>query len=477
MNRPVSVRLPPSPTGLLHVGSARTFVYNWLFARGVGGRVVLRFEDTDTERSTDGAIDQALRVLGWLGIDWDDGPYRQTERFQLYADAASRLVASGAAYRCYCTGAELEAERERRRVAELPLIYGGRCRTLEPAQQAAFDAEGRGFAIRLAVPEAGTTSIVDVVRGAVEWDNALLGDHVIVRSDGSPTYQFANPFDDIDMGITHVIRGEDLLSSTPRQLALYAALGAEPPTYCHLPMVLGTDKKRLSKRHGAVSVEEFRDRGVIADALVNYVALVGWSYDDHTTYMTRDELRERFTLERVNRSPGVFDPDKLEWLNGEHLRALDVGAFTALLLEHLRRSGSPLAEQPTRVAEAAPLAHEKLRLLAQFEGLCGFLFGPVEIEPSAWDKIAADPGAAQSLAAVLAELDGVAEWRAGAIEVALRAACDATGLKPRVVFTPVRVAITGGTVSPGLYESLELLGRDESLARIRAAAGRLAAAA
>ncbi len=466
--------MPPSPTGLLHVGSARTMLYNWLFARGGGGRVVLRFEDTDTERSTDTAVEQALRVFAWLGIDWDDGPYRQTERFELYAAAAVKLVAEGKAYRCYCTAEELKAERERRKEANLPQIYGGRCRDLTPAEQAAFEAEGRSFALRLRVPESGSTVITDVVRGAVEWENALLGDHVIVRSDGTPTYQFANPFDDIDMGVTHVIRGEDLLSSTPRQLALYTALGAEWPVYCHLPMVLGPDKKRLSKRHGAVSVEEFRDRGVLADALINYVAMLGWSFDDHTNFMTREELIERFTLERINASPGVFDAEKLEWLNGEHIRALTPALFAQAVLDHLAWSRSPLASRPDRVREAAPLVQEKLRLLDQFEPMCRFLFGPVEMDEASWQKVAGSPDASRALAAARSHLEAVAGWQADQIEAALRAACEAEELKPRVLYAPVRVAITGSTVSPGMYESLELLGRDESLARIDAALARLA---
>ena len=448
-------------------------LYNWLFARHSSGRVVLRFEDTDTERSTEGAIEQALRVLGWLGIDWDDGPYRQTERFDLYREAVAGLVARDAAYNCYCTQEELAAERARREAAGLPLVYGGRCASLTPQERAAFEAEGRSHAVRLRVPATGVTAIDDLVRGRVEWDNSLLGDHIIVRSDGSPTYQFANPFDDIAMGVTHVIRGEDLLSSTPRQLALYAALEAEPPAYGHLPMVLGSDRRRLSKRHGASSVEQLRDLGIVADALVNYLALVGWSYDDHTTFMTPAELVERFDIERVNTSPGVFDLEKLEWLNGEHLRAMSPEQFTQAALDHLRYSGSPLAEQPERVAQAAPLVQEKLRLLSQFEGMTGFLFGPVELRPEAWERVTGEPEAARALSAArdaLAALDG---WAAEGIERALRGACDATGLKPRVLFGPVRVAVTGSNVSPGLFESLELVGRDESLARLDSAIQRL----
>ena len=474
MSAPV-VRMPPSPTGSFHVGTVRTMLFNWLYARHTGGRVVLRFEDTDRARSTEEAVAQAEDVLRWLGIDWDEGPYRQTQRLELYAQAAADLVKSGAAYPCYCTAEELQVERERRQAAGLPLIYSGRCRGLSAEERAAREAAGLLAAIRLAMPTAGTTAIEDVVRGHVEWDNALQGDHVIFRSDGTPTYLFANPFDDIRMGITHVIRGEDLLPSTPRQLAVYAALEAEPPTYAHLPMVLGTDKKKLSKRHGAVSVEEFRDRGILAQALINYLALVGWSYDDHTTVMTIPELIERFSLERVNSSPGVFDPEKLEWLNGEHLRALPVAEFAASLQRYLEGAGSALAKQPERVAEVAPIVQEKLRTLGQFEGFAGFLFGPVEVDPDAWARVEGDAAAPQSLAAAREALSGAAAWEADAIHAVLAAACEKEGVKPRVLYTPVRVALTGKTVAPGLYESLELLGRDESLARIDAALARLSA--
>jgi glutamyl-tRNA synthetase len=467
--------MPPSPTGWFHLGNARTMLFNWLYARHTGGRVVLRFEDTDRARSTEEAIAQAEDVLRWLGIDWDDGPHRQTQRFGLYAAAAADLVESGAAYTCYCTAEELQAERARRQSAGLPLIYSGRCRNLTAEERAEREAPGLPHVIRLAMPGDGTSSIEDVVRGHVEWENALLGDHVIFRSDRTPTYLFANPFDDIQMGITHVIRGEDLLPSTPRQLAVYAALEAEPPTYAHLPMVLGTDKKKLSKRHGAVSVEEFRDRGVLSEALVNYLALVGWSFDDHTTMMTVPELVERFTLERVNSSPGVFDPEKLEWLNGEHLRALPAPEFAAALQRYLEGAGSPLAKQPERVAEVAPIVQEKLRTLGQFEGFAGFLFGPVEVDPDAWARVEGDAAAPRSLTAAREALAGVAAWDSEAIHATLAAACDKEGVKPRVLYTPVRVALTGKTVAPGLYESLELLGRDESLGRIDAALARLSA--
>jgi nondiscriminating glutamyl-tRNA synthetase len=462
----VRVRFPPSPTGLLHVGSARTALYNWLFARHAGGTLVLRFEDTDRARSTDEAVDQALRVLEWLGLDWDEGPHRQTERYQHYTDTARRLVDEGKAYRCYCTPQELEAEREQRQKARRPLVYSGRCRHLSDHERAAFEAEGRPSAVRLAMDSAGETVIEDLVRGTVSWDNALQGDFIVLRSDGSPTYQFANPLDDIESRISHVIRGEDLLSSTPRQLAVYRALAASEPRFAHLPMILGPDKKRLSKRHGAVSVEEFRDRGYLAETMRNYLALIGWSFDDKTTVMTTAELIERFTLERVNTSPGVFDFAKLEWLNGEHLRRLAPERFCDELLQYLQRSGSPLAAQPERVREVAPIVQEKLRELSQFDTYAAFLFGPVSYDDEAVGRVVDDPDAPRALESARAALELVSEWDAPSIEEALRAACDETGLKPRVLFGPVRVAVSGRSIAPGLFESLALLGRDETLVRI-----------
>ena len=464
----VRVRFPPTPTGLLHIGSARTALYNWLFARHAGGKLVLRFEDTDRVRSTDEAVAQALRVLEWLGIDWDEGPSRQTEHHQHHTDTARRLLDEGKAYRCYCTQRELVAEREQRQKAQQPLIYSGRCRRLSDEERTAFEAEGRTSAVRLVMEPAGETVIEDLVRGTVRWENALQGDFIVLRSDGSPTYQFANPLDDIEARISHVIRGEDLLSSTPRQLAVYRALGAPEPRFAHLPMILGPDKKRLSKRHGAVSVEEFRDRGYLAETMRNYLALIGWSFDDKTTVMTTAELIERFTLDRVSTSPGVFDFAKLEWLNGEHLRLLTPERFCDELLQHLERSRSPLAAQPERVREVAPIVQEKLRELSQFDGYAAFLFGAVVYDDEAVGRVVDDPDAPRALESARAALEELTEWDAGSIEEALRAACDETGLKPRVLFGPVRVAVSGRSVAPGLFESLALLGRDETLARIAA---------
>ncbi|MEY4227199.1 MAG: hypothetical protein RL190_1956, partial [Actinomycetota bacterium] len=347
----VRVRFAPSPTGFLHVGGVRTALYNWLFARHHGGTAVLRIEDTDTERETAGAIEQIQRSLDWLGLDFDEspatggphGPYRQSERMERYHAAVERLLESGHAYRCYQTPDELEAARERARHTDDPAAPTRLHRDLTQEQEARFAAEGRPAIIRFRTPLEGETVVEDLVRGRIAFEHRLLGDTVLLRGDGAPTYQLANPLDDMEMGITHVIRGEDLLPSTPRQRLLVEALGGTFPQTAHLSMILGADRKRLSKRHGAASVEEFREAGYVPQALVNFLALCGWSWDAETEIMSLDELVERFSLERVNPAPAVFDHEKLAWMNGAYLRALDQEGYAAALRAHLADGDSPLA--------------------------------------------------------------------------------------------------------------------------------------
>ena len=310
------------------------------------------------------------------------------------------------------------------------------------------------------------------MRGEVRFEYAQLGDHVIVRSDGVPTYNFVNPIDDADMGITHVIRGEDLLSSTPRQVLVYQGLKVPVPSFAHLPLLFGPDKKRLSKRHGATSVEELRDAGYLAEAVVNFLALMGWHFDSERELFTRDELIGLFSLERVNSAPAVFDAKKLEWMNGVYLRALPSLDLAERLTAFLTERGSPLAAQPGRIAEVTPLAQEKIATLADFEPLCSFLFGPVELDPEAWERVAGNERAAEILAAVQAVLADCT-WTVDGVEAALRGVCDQLELKPKVVFGLIRVAVTGSSISPGLFESVHLLGRAEALARLAAAAARL----
>jgi glutamyl-tRNA synthetase len=411
----VRVRMAPSPTGFLHVGGVRTFLFNWLFARGGGGECLLRIENTDTSREVDESVAQIERSLRWLGIDWD-GPTRfQLDRMERAQQEARRLVAEGVAY----------------------------------------EDEG---AIRIRMPDEGVTSWDDAIKGRIEFPNEKLEDLVLVRSDGRPTYNFANPLEDWLDGITHVIRGDDHVSNTPKQLHVLRALGAEPPVYAHVPMIFGEDGSRLSKRHGVVSVDEFRAAGYIPEALVNFLALLGWAPDGETTIMSRAELVARFSLERVGESPAMFDYAKLEWMNGVYLRALAPDEYGNRLVTWLRERGYDWPEE--RVRAAAPAVQEKIARLGEFPEFAGFLFHDVRPDPALLDsRILRE--AEQALADV--EL-----WGAAVIEDALKALCERLGEKPRTVYMPIRVAVTGSRVSPGLYESLELLGREVALERISA---------
>ena len=480
MARPVRTRFAPSPTGLLHVGGVRTALFSWLYARHNGGRFVLRIEDTDETREHPEAIEQIQRSLRWVGLEWDEGPgiggpnapYIQSERRPRHLEVAEQFVAEGRAYRCYCTTEELAAEREAAQKESRPYVYSRRCLALSDAGRAEREAAGTPSVIRLRTPDEGVCVVNDLVRGAVRFEYAQLGDHVIVRTGGVPTYNFVNPIDDADMGITHVIRGEDLLSSTPRQVLVYQGLRAPVPSFAHLPLLFGPDRKRLSKRHGATSIEELREAGFLPEAVVNFLALMGWHFDSERELFTREELVGLFSLERVNPAPAVFDTKKLEWMNGVYLRALPRHDLAERLTAFLQERASPLASQPARIAEVTPLAQEKIATLAEFEPLCAFLFGPVELDQEAWDRVAGHERAAEIMAAAQRALTDC-PWTADAIDAALRGVCEQLGLKPKVVFGLVRVAVTGTSISPGLFESVHLLGRDEALARLRAAASRL----
>jgi len=416
----VRVRIAPSPTGLLHIGTARTALFNWLFARHEGGEFRLRIENTDTSREVAEAVDQIQDSLRWLGLDWD-GPHTfQLDRMDDCRRVADELLAAGKAY----------------------------------------EDEG---AIRFRMPEEGVTAWDDIVRGRIEYPNEKLEDVVIVRSDGRPTYNFASPMEDVWDGITHVIRGDDHIPNTPKQLNIIRAVGAEIPAYAHVPMIFGMDGKKLSKRHGADAVEEFRDAGYLPETMLNFLALLGWAPDGETTLMGRDELIQRFSLERVSSSPSQFDYQKLDWMNGVYLRELSPEEYAHRLLLWLGENGYDWdAELVTR---AAPLVQEKIAKLSEFPGFAGFLFGNVEPDSADLD------GGAPMLAAADAALASLEPFEATAIETALRAAADRLGLKPRQAFQPIRVAVTGSKVSPGLFESIELLGRETTLSRLRAAAG------
>jgi glutamyl-tRNA synthetase len=417
----VRVRMAPSPTGFLHIGGVRTFLFNWLFARQQGGVNLLRIENTDTSREVAEATEQIQDSLRWLGIDWD-GPVT----FQL--DTAGKA----------------------RELAEQLLREGK-----------AYEDEG---AIRFRMPDEGTVGWDDAVRGRIEFENAKLNDLVIVRSDGRPTYNFVSPVDDVFDEITHVIRGEDHVSNTPTQINILRALGADLPVYAHVPNILGPDGKKLSKRHGAQSIDDFREEGYYAPALMNFLALLGWSYDDKTTIMSRRELIDRFSLDRVVSSPATFDYQKLDWMNGVYLRGLQPDEYAHMLIEWLRERSIDWPDEKVRAS--APLVQEKIEKFSQYPDFARFLFEPV-------DPDGADP---ETCRAALEVLEAVEPWEASRIEDALRALADRLGQKPRQAFQPIRIAITGSKISPGLFESLELLGREESLARLSAGAGAGAAA-
>jgi glutamyl-tRNA synthetase len=407
--------MAPSPTGFLHIGGVRTFLFNWLYARGRSGECLLRIENTDTSREVEESVEQIERSLRWLGIEWDGKTTFQLDVMERAREEALRLVGEGSAY----------------------------------------EDEG---AIRIRMPEDGSTGWDDAIKGRIEVPNSELEDLVLVRSDGRPTYNFASPLEDWIDGITHVIRGDDHVSNTPKQVNVLRALGAEQPVYAHVPNVFGEDGKKLSKRHGAVSVDEFRQAGYVPEALMNFLALLGWAPDGETTIMSPAELIDRFTLERVGSSPATFDYAKLDWMNGMYLRALAPDEYADRLVAYLRERSLDWPEDGVRAA--APIVQEKIGRLEEFPGFAGFLFEDVEPDPDLLD--------ARILGAASNALARVEPWTATAIEVALKQLCDDLGEKPRTVFLPIRVAATGSRVSPGLYESLELVGRATSLERLRA---------
>jgi glutamyl-tRNA synthetase len=457
------VRFAPSPTGYLHVGGARTALYNWLLARKApDGALVLRIEDTDLERSTDEAIEQILEGLRWLGLDWDEGPFRQTERSERYRERLAALTESGDAYWDVATADDVRKAKE---------ASGGAGYRGTPV------AEGtEGAALRLRVPDEGETVVDDVIKGTTRFENRLLDDFVIARSDGSPLYNFAVAVDDLEMGITHVVRGDDHLSNTPRQLVVLRALGGEPPAYAHLPLLHGPDGKPLSKRHGAVSVQEFESGGYLPEAVRNYLALLGWGYDATTTFFTTDELIGKFGLERVSRSPAVFDEQKLRWMNGEYLREMEPSQLTQRVRDYLRANERPGADD-ARLEFATRAVQEKISTLAEFESLVGFAFAPLEMDERSWSKVMGKQGAGEALVRAREALAAVEPFDEPGVERALREVVEQLDTKPGAVFQPLRVAITGRSVSAGVFESVVLLGRDEALARIDSALERLAAPA
>jgi glutamyl-tRNA synthetase len=445
------VRFAPSPTGALHIGGARTALYNWLLARGSGGRFLLRIEDTDRERSTPENVEQIFDALRWLELDWDEEPVFQSERGERHAEVVQKLVDEGLAYRSTAGQDQIKAWHEQ---------HGNR----------GFRGEDEGEgAVRLRVADEGAIVVRDVIRGESTFENSLQDDLVIARADGTPLYHLAVVVDDLDMGITHVVRGADHYSNTAKQLLILDAMGEAPPLYAHVPLLHGPDGKKLSKRHGAASVQELRERGYLPEAVRNYVALLGWGTEESQEFFTTEELQREFSLERVSRSPAVFDEQKLRHINGRYLRELELDDLTARLEDLTGREG---------LRDAAAISQEKISTLADFWPLAGFFFNGPADDPKAREKILGAPEALERLAQAREALAAVAEpWTEEGLETALQRVLEATGAKPRLLYQPIRVAVAGGTVSPGIFETLRLLGKGESLARIDAVLNRMSTAA
>jgi glutamyl-tRNA synthetase len=478
----VRVRYAPSPTGEPHLGNIRTALFNWLFARSQGGAFIVRIEDTDQARKVDGATDAILEALRWLGIDWDEGPevggsygpYVQSERVEIYQEHAQRLVDEGKAYCCYCTPERLDAMRKEQQAQKRPPGYDRRCRDLTPESAAKASEENPRPVVRFRMPLEGAIVVSDAIRGDVEFEASLLDDFVILKSDGFPTYHLANVVDDHLMEISHVMRAEEWLPSAPRHKELYKALGYELPLLVHLPMILGPDKAKLSKRHGATSALEYRNLGYLPDAMINFMSLLGWSLDDHTDVISRETLMQNFALERVASSPAVFNVEKLDWFNGLYIRALPPDDLTGLLMPWLERGLPDDVERPIDREYArriVPLEQERLKRLADVSEAMAFFFveqpkyNPLRVIQKG--MVRDDTRAA--LGAAIETLESVETWTAETLEPMLRALADRLELKAGQLFGALRVALTGQTAAPPLFDTMEVLGKERCMARLRSA--------
>jgi glutamyl-tRNA synthetase len=480
--REVRTRFAPSPTGDLHVGNIRTALFDWAYARHTGGKLIFRIEDTDRERVTDEYINRAIETLQWLGLNWDEGPqvggpygpYLQSQRLEIYTHWAKTFVANGDAYNCYCSTEELEKRRENQRELNQAPGYDGKCRSLSADEISEFEKEGRKPVIRMRMPD-GETRFTDLIRGEVTFEHKYVPDFVLMRADGSPLYTLAVAVDDVLMKVTHVLRGEDLLSSTPRQIRVYQAMGVAPedfPLFAHLPFVMGQDNAKLSKRNGEVSIAWYREQGFLPEAICNYLALLGWSPGDDVENITMEELVKLFTVERVNSSPARFDMKKLEAINGDKIRALTIDDFLSRALPFLMKDGviQGSDEEIAIVKSALPIIQERIARMNEVTAMLKFLFvEDVIFDAESETKVKEEPSQHVISQALLA-LENVNDWKHDVIEAALRAVLiEKLGLKPRLAFGPVRIAVTGSHISPPLFESMELLGRARSLARLKAA--------
>ncbi len=468
----VRVRIAPSPTGHLHVGNARSALFNWLFARHHGGTFIVRIDDTDVERSEAAFEDDIKSGLAWLGLDWDEGvdvggphgSYRQSDRFERYRSLALDLVASGLAYYDDRSPEELEEMRRRAQAEKKhPNVYIRRP-----------DEPYSSGVIRLSVPQDAPVEFHDLVRDDMRFEAETVDDFVILRSDGTPTYHLASTVDDVDYGITHVVRGEDLLSSTPKHILLTRALGGEPPTYAHLPLLFGPDGKKLSKRHGDTSVKAYREGGYLAEAMVNFLCLLGWSLDSETTIFTASEAVAAFDLDKVSKNPAVFDIDKLQWMNGEYVRAMDADSFLVAARAQLDSTRPLTDEDWMRFQELAPLVQERTKLLTEIPDQAAFLFDDPEYDEESWAKVMEKEGVGEILVDAASRLEALPLFDAASIDATLRTMLEEREIGARKGLQPLRVALTGSSVSPPLFESMAALGRDATLRRVRTAAARLA---
>lgn len=482
-NRPIKVRFAPSPTGDLHVGNIRTALFDWAYARHTGGIFLFRIEDTDRSRVTDEYIAAAIDTLKWLGLTWDEGPevggphgpYLQSQRLDIYAEWADRFIKQGDAYYCYCTPEELEARREAQKESGQAPGYDGKCRNVSEQDRARYESEGRAPVIRMRMPE-GSTTFNDIIRGECTFDHNFVPDFVLVRADGSPLYTLAVAVDDVLMEVTHILRGEDLLSSTPRQIRVYQAMGVkeeEYPLFAHLPFVMGTDNAKLSKRNGETSIAWYREQGFLPEAICNYLALLGWSPGDDRENISLQELTELFTIDRVNSNPARFDMKKLENINGDKIRALSLDDFYRWALPFLERAkivSTPISTEHEKIVrQALPIIQERIIKLSEIPAMLAFLFTEkVDLDPESVAKYL-DGDAKKIITRAIEVLTPLATWDHQSIDGALRTALiEEMGLKPRLAFSAIRVAITGSHVSPPLFESMEILGRERSLARLTA---------
>ena len=461
-NNKIRVRFAPSPTGHLHIGGARTALFNYLFARHHHGAFILRIEDTDRSRSTEEYIEAIIEGMKWLKLDWDEGPYRQTDRFDIYRSYVERLLKEGRAYRCYCTPDELEQRRQEALAQGKTPKYDGRCRNLtEPISD-------RPYAVRFRMPQEGRTMVNDLIKGVVEFENSQLEDLIIMRSDGTPTYNFVVVVDDIDMEITHIIRGDDHLNNTPKQIHIYKAFGWEPPAFGHLPMILGADKTRLSKRHGATSVMAYKDMGYLPDALVNYLVRLGWAYGDQEVF-AREELIKYFSLENIGKSAAVFNPEKLLWLNSQYIIKEDAKNLAEMSIPFLIREGIISEGQELDMewlSKAVNSLKERVRTLVELaNSLRYYILEYVEIDPKAKEKFL-KPENIKYLSELHEILAGLTDFTAAEIEKVFHSFAEKHGIKLGAIAQPVRVAITGGTASPGLFEVLEIVGKEKVLKRL-----------